>query len=58
MTRRASEDWNHVGLVVEADTLTLTTIEGNTKDSQSDRVDEVCMRTRSYDNRDFIVFDA
>ena len=57
LNRNTDTDWTHVGMVVAADELTLTTIEGNTNDEGSREGYEVCQRTRSYTNRDFIVFD-
>lgn len=58
LNRRTSTDWTHVGVVADADNLTITTIEGNTNDEGSREGHEVCIRTRSYDGRDFIIFDA
>lgn len=57
LNRRESYDWTHVGLIVEARDDVLLTIEGNTNDDGSYEGYEVCERTRSYRNRDFIVFD-
>jgi Putative peptidoglycan binding domain len=56
LNRESDTDWTHVGVVIAADELTLSTIEGNTNDDGSREGYEVCMRTRSYTNRDFIVF--
>ena len=57
LNRESDTDWTHVGVVIAADELTLTTIEGNTNDEGSREGYEVCKRTRSYTGRDFIVFD-
>lgn len=57
LNRRTDTDWTHTGIVVEANELTFTTIEGNTNDEGSREGYEVCMRTRAYADRDFIVFD-
>jgi hypothetical protein len=57
VSRASDTDWDHTGVIVDSDPLTLTTIEGNTNDEGSREGYEVAMRTRSYSNRDFIVFD-
>lgn len=57
LNRRTSGDWSHVGLVVESRDDVLLTIEGNTNDDGSYEGYEVCERTRSYRNRDFIIFE-
>lgn len=57
LNRRTASDWTHVGIVVDTEELTFTTIEGNTNDDGAREGYEVCMRTRAYANRDFIVFN-
>lgn len=47
-------DWIHVGVVTEFGSDYFTTIEGNTNDEGSREGYEMCARTRSYKNVDFI----
>lgn len=55
LSRRTSEDWTHVGIVVLVSDETFSTIEGNTNDEGSAEGYEVCSRTRGYGSKDFIV---
>jgi hypothetical protein len=54
LVRKTGTDWTHTGLVTKFDEETFQTIEGNTNDSGDREGYEVCARTRSYGNRDFI----
>jgi hypothetical protein len=56
LVRRTKTDWTHTGLVIKAGKNTFTTIEGNTNDAGHAEGYEVCMRTRGYKKRDFIVY--
>lgn len=58
LVRRSSTDWEHVGIVVSAETDLFHTIEGNTNDEGSREGYEVCRRFRGYKKKDFIVFDV
>ena len=55
LVRRTATDWTHDGLVVHAAPTTFTTIEGNTNDEGSREGFEVCARTRSYPDKDFVL---
>ena len=55
LVRRTSTDWTHDGLVVNAGATTFDTIEGNTNDEGSREGFEVCARTRSYPDKDFVL---
>lgn len=55
LVRRTASDWTHDGLVVHAGPATFTTIEGNTNDEGSREGVEVCARTRSYPDKDFVL---
>lgn len=55
LVRRTSNDWTHIGIVDAVQGPTIVTIEGNTNDSGSAEGFEVCRRTRSLDNRDFLI---
>lgn len=48
-------EYAHCGVVVEADTDTFTSIEGNTNDDGSAEGYEVCARTRGYGGIDFVL---
>jgi hypothetical protein len=54
LVRRTDEDWTHTGIVIDIDTHSCKTIEGNTNDDGSRDGYEVCMRTRTCTNLDFI----
>ncbi len=59
LSRRSPTDWVHTGIVIDVD-LTggiFYTIEGNTNDEGSREGYEVCRRTRSFKNKDFILID-
>lgn len=56
LVRRTPTDWTHVGIVGHREAETFETIEGNTNDEGHREGYEVCERTRSYDNKDFIVW--
>lgn len=47
--------WKHTGIVHEAESEVLNTIEGNTNDEGSSEGYEVCRRTRGYPGIDFII---
>ncbi len=55
LVRKTPSDWTHTGIVEAAGSDTFSTIEGNTNDSGDREGYEVCARTRSYDNKDFLV---
>jgi hypothetical protein len=54
LVRKTSTDWTHTGIVVDAESETFKTIEGNTNDDGSREGYEVCARTRGYSSMDFI----
>jgi len=54
LSRRASNDWIHAGLVIKFHDDAIETIEGNTNDEGSREGYEVCKRLRGYKKRDFI----
>ncbi len=56
LRRRATNDWNHTGIVIMTEDDWFKTIEGNTNDEGSNEGYEVCKRVRAYKNRDFIIF--
>lgn len=57
LTRRSSIDWVHTGIVADVELAhgCFRTIEGNTNDEGGSEGYEVCMRTRSFKNKDFIL---
>lgn len=55
LSRRVSGDWTHTGFVIEAKAETFETIEGNTNDEGHREGYEVCIRTRSYKKKDFVL---
>ncbi|BCJ45956.1 hypothetical protein GCM10010168_49040 [Actinoplanes ianthinogenes] len=55
LVRRVPGDWTHTGVVTEVHDTTFDTIEGNTNDAGQREGYEVCARTRSYDDKDFIL---
>jgi hypothetical protein len=57
LNRRSSIDWVHTGIVVDVDLAhgCFRSIEGNTNDEGSREGYEVCMRTRSFKDKDFIL---
>jgi hypothetical protein len=54
LSRRTSTDWTHIGIVTDVAQESFRTIEGNTNDEGSNEGFEVCARSRSYRNKDFI----
>ncbi len=56
LVRRTSTDWTHVGMVLDAEDGSFSTIEGNTNDDGHREGFEVCRRFRGYGSKDFIVF--
>jgi len=54
LVRKTDTDWTHTGIVTKFDEETFQTIEGNTNDSGEREGYEVCARTRSYGDKDFI----
>ena len=55
LVRRTPNDWTHVGIVEAVQGDTMTTIEGNTNDLGSREGFEVCRRTRSLSDKDFLI---
>jgi Putative peptidoglycan binding domain len=58
LVRQTSTDWTHTGFSFEGAGLTCSTVEGNTNDEGSGEGYEVCQRTRSVANKDFIRLPA
>lgn len=54
LCRRSPGDWSHTGIAYEGSGATFLTLEGNTNDGGSANGYEVCGRTRSIDDKDFI----
>ncbi len=54
LVRRTSSDWTHTGFAFNFSGSTFETIEGNTNDEGSREGYEVCRRTRSRKDKDFI----
>jgi hypothetical protein len=54
LVRRIPDDWTHTGIVSGFESELFTTIEGNTNDEGSRNGYEVCIRHRSYKEKDFI----
>jgi len=54
LVKRASNDWEHTGIVTAFNADTIETIEGNTNDDGSREGYEVCLRTRGLSGKDFI----
>lgn len=57
LVRRSSSDWTHTGFAFSGSGSMFNTIEGNTNDSGHREGYEVVARTRSIDQKDFIVLD-
>ena len=55
LNRRSTRDWDHTGLVVEANSVIFKTIEGNTNDDGDREGYEVCGRIRGYSAKDFVI---
>jgi hypothetical protein len=55
LVRRVPGDWTHTGIVTAVHNDTFDTIEGNTNDAGQREGYEVCARTRSYGDKDFIL---
>jgi peptidoglycan hydrolase-like protein with peptidoglycan-binding domain len=55
LVRRVSGDWTHTGVVTAVHNDTFDTIEGNTNDAGQREGYEVCARTRSYADKDFVL---
>ena len=53
--RKTATDWTHIGIVIEVGSEGFKTIEGNTNDEGARNGFEVCMRSRGYKNKDFIL---
>ncbi len=53
--RKSATDWIHTGIVTEIGEHSFKSIEGNTNDEGSRNGFEVCMRSRSYRKKDFIL---
>lgn len=56
LVRKTTTTWEHVGIVEKIDGHVLTTIEGNTNDSGSAEGYEVCRRTRSALDKDYLIY--
>lgn len=54
LNRKSQSDWTHTGIVTAVHKETFDTIEGNTNDDGDREGYEVCRRSRSYANMDFI----
>jgi putative peptidoglycan binding protein len=54
LVRRTATDWTHTGFCLDGADDIFSTIEGNTNDDGSNNGYEVCNRTRSVPNKDFI----
>lgn len=57
LVRKKPGDWTHTGFATAFAVEHFQTIEGNTNDSGSREGYEVCLRTRAYDKKDFILID-
>lgn len=55
LARSSPFDWEHTGIVIQAEEDIFHTIEGNTNDEGSREGYEVCRRIRGYGNKDFII---
>ncbi len=55
LVRKTYNDWIHTGIVTQATPTFFYTIEGNTNDDGNRNGYEVCARTRSFKNKDFII---
>jgi hypothetical protein len=53
--RKTATDWTHTGIVIEVGSDSFKAIEGNTNDDGVRNGFEVCKRSRSYKNKDFIL---
>lgn len=58
LVRKTPTDWTHTGIVVEIHPQFFRTIEGNTNDDGVREGYEVCTLTRSYQNKDFVLFSG
>jgi len=58
LQRREPGDWTHTGIVTQAGKSFFDAIEGNTNDQGHRDGYEVTKRRRSYEKRDFIVFET
>jgi hypothetical protein len=56
LVRKATDVWEHVGLIEAATPNALRTIEGNTDHNGSSNGYEATRRTRGYAGKDFIVW--
>jgi hypothetical protein len=55
LVRHSPGDWCHTGFAVRGEGGTFATIEGNTNDDGSSNGFEVCGRSRSVKEKDFIL---
>jgi lysozyme family protein len=53
--RKTASDWTHTGIVIGVGPESFETIEGNTNDEGVSNGFEVCKRSRSYKNKDFML---
>jgi putative peptidoglycan binding protein len=56
LVRKTKTSWEHIGIVEDIQNQVLTTIEGNTNDSGSAEGFEVCRRTRSALDKDYLIY--
>ncbi len=56
LQRKGERSWQHIGVITQADTHVLRTIEGNTNDNGDREGYEVCARTRDYHRKDFVIW--
>ena len=55
LVRKTSNNWSHIGVVEAVQGEAILTIEGNTNDSGSAEGFEVCRRTRSIKDKDYLL---
>jgi hypothetical protein len=53
--RKTATDWTHTGIVIDVGPDSFKSIEGNTNDEGIRNGFEVCMHSRGYNNKDFIL---
>ena len=56
VVRRTATDWTHIGFSFDWQDHTFSTIEGNTNDEGASNGYELCKRSRSIKDKDYIVF--
>jgi len=55
--QKSKKGYSHTGFVISKKLNSFTSIEGNTNDDGSAEGYEVCSRTRSYKNKDFVILE-